>query len=121
MVVDKTEVQNQKNFTQTLKYTPRIKDLKRKIHGKQTRIWVGIGSKPKEERGYGNDNEEGTQGTTGTSPTTQSLSKYNNNIEQEPKPVPPVPSVPNSDIITSDNVDSVDIVYHELGEEKGFF
>ena len=123
MVVDKTEVQNQKNFTQTLKYTPRIKDSKRKIRGKQARVWVGIGLKPKKERGYGDDNEEsGTDGTAGTHCTTQSISKYNNNIEQEPNSVPHVLYVPVSDtVINENNVDSVDIVYHEPGEEKGIF
>lgn len=85
-----------------LRNTPKIKDTKTRILGKQVRIWKGIELKPKSELEENKDSsqatlESGTDGTAGTGKKNSLNLEENINKKSDLfLPVPTVPSVPTS-------------------------
>lgn len=95
-----------------LRNTPRIKDTKTRILGKQERVWKGIKLKPKldSDENLAEDDaptqqtlESGTLGTVGTSKKElEKNSSCVNNVNDLKMPVPSVPTVPNDKPILSE-------------------
>ena len=82
-------------FTQGMKrLSPKVKDGKIRVNGKQERAWIGFGLKFLE----GDDNENNESGTIGTDSTpniTRKILDNFSNIVEDKIGVPSVPSVPN--------------------------
>lgn len=89
---------DKKRLFERLRNTPRVKESKTRILGKQTRIWKGFTLKPKldvDDSVDTTEGESGTDGTVGTGKKKQNI--LNNNISEICKfqnAVPAVPTVP---------------------------